>query len=520
MGLFDRWSARKRITEHIDTPHMTAAVGVGGEKDDNSVNLTFNDRNITFTGSLAGYDYDAVLRNKQKNIQTLFQLSDYFVDADPIYRGIIKEVYTPFSIADDFRLVGANEKVKQKYLDYYERIDLKKKMRSIFLQFYKYGNVYIYLMDDGNFIDLPVHYIRIANVAVNGEPVLEINCRAIRDDYMPQGVQALKDYIEDADLEVRLSGFPPEVAKGIREGKEYVQLNPANTFVMQDLKEGWMRYAIPMIATCLKPFAKKELISRYEDALINLGARSFVHVTYGDPTNEVLPDRAALSAVQGLFRSAMTGGALAVTNNWCDAKVIQPKTDDMFEYDKYKGVNADILSAGGISGIIVSGRSEDGSTFASAQVSMQTAAMRIKQAKDQFCTMMNKINRRLNESSIAMPHSAREQIPKFTFPPVDLAGSKAFQDACLKLWEKGVVSSETLLQTYGYDMKQEVERRNAEEKQGINDALESRTGKAATEETDESKIGRPEMDDSERHSDPANAMTGKQPKPSNPEGSL
>lgn len=114
------------------------------------MSITFNNRNITYTGDLASYDYDAILRDKQANIVSLFQLSDYYVDADPLYRGIIKEVYTPFSIADDFRLVGANEKVKKKYLDYYDRIHLRDKMRSIFLQYYKYGNVYVYLMDDGS----------------------------------------------------------------------------------------------------------------------------------------------------------------------------------------------------------------------------------------------------------------------------------------------------------------------------------------------------------------------------------
>ena len=129
-----------------------------------------------------------------------------------------------------------------------------------------------------------------------------------------------------------------------------------------------------MIASCLKAFSKKELISNWENALLILGAHAFVHVKYGDPKNEVLPDVGALTQVSKIFMNAMTGSALAVTNNWCNANVIQPKTDDVFEYDKYKGVNSDILSAGGISGIIVSGRSEDGSTFASAQVSMQTAA--------------------------------------------------------------------------------------------------------------------------------------------------
>ena len=44
-------------------------------------------------------------------------------------------------------------------------------MRSIFLQYFKYGNVFIYLLEDGSIITLPVHLIRIANVMIGGEPV-------------------------------------------------------------------------------------------------------------------------------------------------------------------------------------------------------------------------------------------------------------------------------------------------------------------------------------------------------------
>jgi hypothetical protein len=31
---------------------------------------------------------------------TLFKLADYFVDEDPLFRGIVKEVYTPFATVD------------------------------------------------------------------------------------------------------------------------------------------------------------------------------------------------------------------------------------------------------------------------------------------------------------------------------------------------------------------------------------------------------------------------------------
>ena len=195
--------------------------------------MTYNDKTITYSGDLASYDYDAILRDKQRNINSLYELADYYVDADPIFRGIIKGVYVPFSLSDDYRLVGANEQTKAKSLAYYD------------------------LMEDGNIITLPVHLVRIANVMIGGEPVLEFNCKSVRDDMRQQGVKAQKDFLEDEDLKVRLEGFPKEVSDAINKGSDWVQMNPENTFVMQGLKEDWMRYAVPMVATCLAAFRRK-----------------------------------------------------------------------------------------------------------------------------------------------------------------------------------------------------------------------------------------------------------------------
>lgn len=71
-------------------------VGSIGDGIENSVQ-TFNNANITFQGNLEGFNYTSILRDKQKNIEELYQLSDYFIDSDPIYRGVVKHVYVPFS---------------------------------------------------------------------------------------------------------------------------------------------------------------------------------------------------------------------------------------------------------------------------------------------------------------------------------------------------------------------------------------------------------------------------------------
>lgn len=242
-----------------------------------------------------------------------------------------------------------------------------------------------------------------------------------------------------------------------------------------------------------------------------------MHVTYGDPKSDIMPDITQLNAVNSLFRRAMTGSALATTNHLCKAEVVQPDLNEMFSDDKYRDVNTEILSAGGISGIIVSGRAEDGSNFASAQVSMQTAAMRIQQARDDFCELMNRVNERLNGKHGSITHSAPGNIPQFTFPPVGLTDSQRFQEVCRDLWQKGVVSTRTLLQTHGYDMDQEMERKKGEGP--VTPPVENPAAQDASNRG-EDKQGRPEMDDTERNSDPLKSQTGKQPKPSNPEGSL
>lgn len=361
---------------------------------------------------------------------------------------------------------------------------------------------------------------------INGEPIVEYNAQSITTDIFNQGAGSARPFVDDEQIDERLRGFPPEIADAVSAGDQWVQLNPENTFVLQGLKEDWMRYSIPIISACLTALAKKALIDNYETALLNLGINTFVHVRYGNDRNDnpnMMPNMEELTAVQNVFRKAMltsNSSALAVTNNYAKADVVQADTRQLFEYDKYKIVNSEILSAGGISGIIVSGRAEDGSTFASAQVSINTADKRIEIARKNFCELMNKINRRVN--GVAMTRSASDKVPEFTLVPVDLSGNSKFQKACMELYKEGCMSTETLLQTYGFDFKQEASRKENEIKDGTFALLSKNAGEQSEDSTatDSTKQrGRPTLSDEERESDPSKSVTGRAPKPSRPEGS-
>lgn len=104
-NLFSRQAPKATGVVQPETPKK---VFVGAE-DQGEALRAFDNSNITYSSELASVDYDSLLRDKQSNINTLYQLSDYYVDADPIVRGIVKGVYVPFA-STGYYLTGENEK--------------------------------------------------------------------------------------------------------------------------------------------------------------------------------------------------------------------------------------------------------------------------------------------------------------------------------------------------------------------------------------------------------------------------
>lgn len=516
MGFFDRF--RRTNPAAVSAPEKKFVVGANPDKDDTF--QSFDNTNFTFSGELADYDYTAILRNKQDNITNLYQLSDYYTDADPIVHGIVKHVFVPFSTCSKWFLTGSKEKTYELFEAQYKKMRLREKMQGIFLELWKYNNVCCYLYN-GDLITLPVHKWVIGNTTFNGTPIVEYNCQDIINNIRMKSYSIDEKFVKDSEQEIILKGYPEEIQEAVKNNRQYAQLNPDYTFVLQGSKEGWMRYAIPFIAAALPALAKKELISSYEDAMLNIGKRSFVHVKYGesDKSKDILPDLQEITQVRRIFLSAMSGSPLAVTNHLADAEVIQADLDDLFQWDKYREVNNDILSAGGVSGVMVTGVSEDGSTFASAQVSIENAEARINAARDEFCEMMTKINERLTEF-IPGTYNLKE-IPEFNFQPLTIEGKKALREVCTQLWEKGVVSTRTMMETNGYSIEVESKLRAQEAKDGMDETLAPRGTLNTNNSSDssEGRTGRPTEDNTDRKSDPEASARGRQPKPSNPDGS-
>lgn len=509
--------------EHDHNPSTSFAIAASLNND---VSLTYADKDITFTGDLQNYDYSKILKQKQFSIYEIFQLSDYFLDAEELYGSALKCVYVPFSLTDGWFLTGGSSKVRDKYYEWLDRIHFQEKLESWFLQYYMFANVYMSIQEDGDIVSLPPNLVRISNVMLNGNPLIEFNARSVKQDLKKNGQKAWKKFIDDEQLDVRLQGYPIEVSEALKGNKEWVQLDARRTLVWHGVKPEWQRYAIPMVVMCLKPFAKKALISAWEDAQLQLGIAGFVHAAVGAPKDsQVVVDRPILEAVQGITKQAMRAtGGLATTQDTVKYDVITPKLDYLFEDDKYKGPNTEILGALGINDTVSSG-SDTSVSFGSSQISTKMVSLRITQARRGFCELMNRILRVVNGADFGLPRSNESKMPHFEMPVADLTQVAAFQSACKQLWDAGALSTKTYLRTYGIDADAEFEQKKSEKEAGYDDVF-TKPGTTTTKETGsntdsdgDNPVGRPTMDDSERNSDPGNSETGRQPKPSSESGS-
>lgn len=490
------------------------------------VTSTYNERSITYNGSLQNYDYEALLRQKQQNINRFYELADYFVDADDLVGGAIRHVYVPFSLIDGWYLTGGTEQTREKYLEWFERISLNEKLRSWLYQYYVFYNVYFSLMEDGDLVTLPPHLMRITNVAVNGNPLAEFNVKSLKQDLRTNAQKSWKKFLNDEDMNIRIAGYPKEVTEALKKNVEWVQLDPKTTWLWQGDKPEWSRYAIPMISTALIPLGQKALIRAEEDALLNLAAASFVHGAVGSPKDSnIVVDVPILNSIMAVTKNAMKAGSgIAITNDCVHYQVIQPDMDHFYEADKYKTVNESILGAYGINTSVSSG-SDSSVSFGSSQISTKLVSMRINAARQSLCKLMNRIMRAVNGSPYGLPRSNDRKLPTFVMPTSDLTQVAAFQNECMKLYEKGVLSTRSLLEAYHVDIDTEFERKKQEIDDGKADVFvapgktaETNTG-TNNNESENVTIGRPTLDDSERNSDPGNSVTGRQPKPSSQEGS-
>lgn len=412
-------------------------------------------KNYRTNGDLKNYDIDKILMNKQENVYKIYELLDYYSDKDSIISGSVKRILSPFSYnSGDWYLQGKSEQAKKKITDYFRDINFDDLMRGIFYVYFLFGNVFLY--DRDSWIDVfPVHRVAVNDIKINGEPVLSYQ---ILEFYKFRNIYNMDTKFIDT-VEEKYKGMPQEVQDAVKNKSLWAELNPENTFAIQMPKAPWERYAINPMVSALKPLSKKNLIGEYENAILNIMARGFLHVQVGDKeiTKKVSPTE--LAAVGEIFKQAISGFPIASTAWNVQAKWLTPD-DKNFDLSKdlYATVNKQILEACGLSSLVVSGNSDGSGSFAQATVSTSIAEKRIQQARDDVAQFINKL---IAKRAVEWRMSA-DRIPEFKFNKISLQNDAEFRKEVLSLFQGGILGYESTLEKLDYNYEQERERKKKE----------------------------------------------------------
>lgn len=471
-------------------------------------------------GDLKGFSLTDILRDTQKfeNLLKLYQLSQYYCNADPIIYSAIHNVLIPFSVTK-WRLQGGTETTRKFYMRYFEEVSINDLLYGIYHDIYIYGVCYIYVdFETGNPQILPPHRIVVSDLSVNGEPVIA---------YVIPEMSATNSgqYYVNVDKLIKKyknNGYPKEIADAIKKGQKQAILNQENTFAITLPKANWQKYALPLISSVLPLMSKKNLISATEDIELNNMRKAVFHVSLGDKDIRPRPNRDEMQAVASAFISALTNATtnLAVTSWDVKAEWKYLNNKDMAESisKKYADVNSQILAGIGLSALIVAGdtlNSSTGSSFASVQVNANVASKRITQLINNVSEFLKKVMAKLAVNQ----RTSSTKIPSIVFEKVDLSTSTQAVEEITKLYQMGVIGKQTTLESLNFNYEQEKERRQTENSDGSMEIFTpppnaNTMSSNVDNSTSDSKVGRPNQDQSDMKSDKNKSETSKQPKPS------
>jgi hypothetical protein len=299
--------------------------------------------------------------------------------------------------------------------------------------------------------------IRISSIAQNGNPILEFGITELLNK---RYTTASEKFLNTVALSY--SGYPKEVIDGIKDGNCWIQLNPDKTFAIQSVKSRWEKFATPTICEIFRPLAKKQLISDYENSQLLNGTKSFLEVRVGSKDNKKSVNNEDLTQVGQIYRQALNGYPLSVVSWEVASEWKNLDTKSLFDKNKYEGVNTEILSGIGISSAVVTGDGGSGS-YAQASLNLSTLERRLKDAQAKVAEFINKLNKR---KAIEW-RIAENRVPIFSFNKLNLQNDENFRDEVLKIYQQGLLSKQTTLNTLDYSFEQEKARKESENKEEL-----------------------------------------------------
>ena len=251
----------------------------------------------------------------------------------------------------------------------------------------------------------------------------------------------------------------PEIFKGkllpAKQGSAYaaeLRLDDTRLSVIQDItKADYEDWATPQIYPANKEVMFKRLMRDAEISAVESMKQAITLIQLGDVKEGFIPTEDQIERVA----AALSGGSQVhhlVWDNLIDGKVLQPNMGNIFDPKKYEQIDKDIYAALGVSEAVMAGKG----SFANSFMSIKLLLEKLETIR---CKLEDWLRIEVKKIADAMKF---RRLPIIKWGLMNLRDENSERKLWIDLYDRGIVSDESMLEQFGTDFNIETERQKFE----------------------------------------------------------
>lgn len=407
-------------------------------------------------GSVRYSSYDTPMYDLERGVPTEFK--DQVRLARGLYRtesitSTVIDVLVQFSCGE-FENIHEDSKIKDFFDAIKETSNLSDIVKNIFIDYYIAGNAFPYRSEKGDIVksrsgvDVPQYSWTVLNPEMTKvEGPLLFNQAIITLEPNDDLKEIFKS--EDKYIKSLIRDFDKDLKKEIIEGKG-MPLDPDRVYHIARNKQPYERYATPFIMRNVIPLMVKQKLLQMDLSTADGVINQLVTVTIG---NDKFPAKQKhLDRVAELLRTPNKAYTL-IWDHTLDVKFHKPEAD-LFDPEKYKQANEDILAGYGIVRQIIS---NENSSYAGQAVSIKSLIGWLESGRADVERWIER-----EYQKIAKENNL-DSYPRVKFKKITISDEKSIQGTLFNLYDRSIISAESLLDNFGYSLDMEVDRLKEEQ---------------------------------------------------------
>lgn len=255
-----------------------------------------------------------------------------------------------------------------------------------------------------------------------------------------------------------LKKLPLEIRNKIQNGQggSILELDMDKIHVSHSKKDSWEDWATPFLVSILGDIFFKNKLRQAELSTLD-GVINVIRLwRLGDHKEGVLPNDGAIDRLLEILNANTGGGSMDIVwDSMIDMEPFYPPVGEILGSDKYEQVNQDILVGLGIPEVLIGGK---GANFSNAFIQLKTVVEKLQDIRRKILEFI------LPEVELVTKSMGFDQMPIVRFNPINMHDENITKRLIVGLLDRGIISVEAVLESYGEDFLIEMNRIKEQEK--------------------------------------------------------